>query len=87
MLYQSGAIVDPGCLVETMTRPVRAIWVADGLEFWDTMSLHLPPPGIRDASRFLIILCCNSLHYNFDSNRDHVRWMGIGRDDNDNTYG
>jgi hypothetical protein len=83
VLYWSMAIMDPGCLVETMTRPVRAIWMAVRLAMRDTTLLHLPHPGIRDALKFSIITCFNLLCYNIDGSRDHVHWMGINGD-NDN---
>ncbi len=86
-LYRSGAIMDLERLVQTMTRLVRAIWVADGLVMRDTTSLHLHPRGIGNASKFLIVTCFNLPCYGIDICRDYIRWMEISRDDNNNSSG
>ena len=83
-LHRSGAIVDPARLIEVMTRPVRAIWVANGSAMQDTIPSHRHAShGIHDADEYSIIVCCNPSYYDADGGKNHVRRMKIGDDEED----
>ena len=85
-LYRSGAIVDPARLVNVMTRPIRAIWVANGSAMQDTIPSHrhASSHGIHDADdEYSIIVCCNPSYYDVNGGKNHVRRMKIGDDEDD----
>ena len=78
LLYQSRAIVDIHRFVEIMTKPIRAIWVANGSVQYDTISSISHPLSI-EVDKYFTIVCCNPSHYNTDGGRHHVQKI-----DNDN---
>ncbi|KAL7534792.1 hypothetical protein ACHAWF_004954 [Thalassiosira exigua] len=71
LLHRSKAVVDPRRLVEIMTRPVRAVWVANGAVQEDTIR-H---PS-TDLGRFNLIVCCNpSFYFEGSSAKNHIHWV------------
>jgi len=80
LLYQSKAIVDPERLVQIVTKPVRAIWIANGSVQSDT----IPYPASHDPGTFFTIVCCNpSYYFEGSSSKNHIHWMND--DSNDDT--
>lgn len=63
LLYRSKAIVDISRFVNIMTKPIRAVWVANGSVMNDTI---IPCTSATDAAMFFTIVCCNPSHYNTD---------------------
>ncbi|KAL7528286.1 hypothetical protein ACHAWF_002509 [Thalassiosira exigua] len=80
MLHRSKAIVDPRRLVEVMTRPVRAIWVASGSVQGDTSAKARSSK--YDPEKYFTIVCCNPSWYPDENEPSKVRWMP----DNDYYY-
>jgi len=86
ILYQSKAIVDPQRLVDIMTKPVRAYWVANGSMQNDTNNSTSLCTTI-DSEKFFTIMCCNPSFYATES---HIKWINFSNDkdkkDDDNGY-
>lgn len=57
-LYESKAVVDPKRLVRMVTKPVRAIWIAN-----ESIQQTTPPSADCDPANFLTIVCCNPSIY------------------------
>jgi len=84
LLYQSKAIVDPKRLIDIMTKPVRAYWIANGSIQNDTNSTSLC--GTIDSEKFFSIICCNPSFYATES---HIEWINCSNSndkDDDNGY-
>ena len=80
LLYQSKAIVDPKRLVDIMTKPVRAYWIANESMQNDTNN-STSSSSIIDSEKFLTIICCNPSFY---GNKSHIEWINCSNDDKDN---
>ena len=71
LLYQSKAIVDLQSLVRDMTKPVRAIWVANGILQNDTIPSS-------NSCQFSTIVCCNPSYYGEGSSpKNHIHWVDL----------
>jgi len=82
LLYQSKAIVDPRRLVRIMTKPVRAVWVANGSVQHDTIPCS--SSSSNDSVKFFTIVCCNPSYYHEgSSSKNHIHWMNTSGDDDD----
>ncbi|KAL7541301.1 hypothetical protein ACHAXR_010794 [Thalassiosira sp. AJA248-18] len=80
LLYQSKAIVDPQRLVQIVTKPVRAIWIANGLVQYDTTTPCSSGQGSR--GKFFTIACFNpSYYFGGSSSKNHIHWVDIKGDD------
>ena len=87
LLYQSKAIVDPQRLVDIMTKPVRAYWIANGSMQNDTNNSTSLSSTI-DSEKYLTIMCCNPSFYAKGS-KSHIEWMNcsINNDEKDDNNG
>jgi tRNA A64-2'-O-ribosylphosphate transferase len=66
-LFTSKAIVNPQQLVQTITKPLRAIWISNGGELLEELEDdHL--------DQFLVIACCNPSMYNTIS-KSQIQWI------------
>jgi len=83
LLYRSGAIVDPQRLVRVLTKPVRAIWIANG-SLQSSTGSEDTACGRYNSSSFFAIVCCNPSHYfEGSSSKNHVYWVDCqGNGDN-----
>jgi len=79
LLYQSKAIVGPQRLVDIMTKPVRAYWIASGSMQNDTNN-STSSSSTFDSDKYLTIMCCNPSFYATES---HIKWINCSNDNND----
>lgn len=66
MLWRSRAIVDPRGLVETLTKPLRAVWVVNN---------ELSECSSHQFEKYFTLVCCNPSVQSLDS-KNHVEWVG-----------
>ena len=87
LLYQSKAIVDPQRLVDIMTKPVRAYWIANGSMQNDTNSSTSLSSSTIDSEKYLTIMCCNPSFY---ASKSHIEWINCSNNndkkDDENGY-
>ncbi len=74
MLYKSNAIVDIKRLVGIMNKPVRASWVADGVQHGDTQLISSSEKNKLDRDNFFVIICCNPSFY-IQNAKNHITWI------------
>jgi len=67
MLWRSRAIVDPRGLVETLTKPLRAVWVANN-DMLSECSSH-------SFEKYFTLVCCNPSAQSLHS-KNHIEWVG-----------
>ncbi|KAL9187378.1 hypothetical protein ACHAXT_001481 [Thalassiosira profunda] len=83
LLYQSKAVVDPKRLVQIATKPVRAVWAANGALQNDTVI-----PSKCNADKFHTIVCCNpSRYFEGSSAKNHVHWVNRNGEDGSSDRG
>lgn len=71
LLYQSKAIVDIPRFVDFMKKPIRAMWIANGLAQNDTISSSRYP-SCSGIDNYFIIICCNPSRYNSEGGKHHT---------------
>ena len=80
LLYQSKAVVDPKRLVEIMTKPVRAYWVANGTFQQDTNNQCTSYDQKIDSNNYFVIVCCNPSYY-VEGSKNHIEWINYSSSD------
>ena len=66
-LFQSQAIVNPQRLVDTMTKPIRAIWISNGNEGLEEIYFGL--------DKYFVIVCWNPSTYGSSITKNRIHWI------------
>ena len=81
LLYSSKAIVNPSWLVNTLIRPLRPMWIAEGQVQNYTNSLQ--ESRVDEGGKYYTIICCNpSDYHDGSSSKNHIHWKTFGNNDN-----